>query len=72
MCNFIIIRHDDYHGDAISFSIMDEDGHECDRVVSEAEALWAVVYFEALAEDEARAPAFSDQSGDRTVKLMSK
>ena len=39
MCDFRIIRHDDYHGDAILFSVVDEDGREHNRCVSEAEAI---------------------------------
>jgi hypothetical protein len=54
MCDFRIIRHDDYHGDAILFSVVDEDGREHNRCVSEAEAIEWVVYLEAWAENEER------------------
>lgn len=56
MSDFRIIRHDDYHGDAIMFSIVDEDGHEWDRVPSEAEAIYWLSYLEASVDDEERAP----------------
>jgi hypothetical protein len=59
MCDFRIIRHDDYHGDAILFSVVDEDGHELRRVPSEAEAIEWVPYLEAWAENEER-----DRSGE--------
>jgi hypothetical protein len=35
MFNFKVIRHDDYHGDPICFSIVDEDGHGRGRFPSE-------------------------------------
>lgn len=54
MCDFRIIRHDDYHGDAILFSVVDEDGDEYRRCVSEAEAIEWVAYLEARAENEER------------------
>jgi hypothetical protein len=56
MFNFKIIRHDDYHGDPICFSIVDEDGHGRGRFPSEAEAIEWLPYLEALAEDEERNP----------------
>jgi len=57
MCDFRIIRHDDYHGDAILFSVVDEDGHEHNRCVSEAEAIEWMAYLEAWAENEERVAA---------------
>ena len=54
MCDFRIIRHDDYHGDAMLFSVVDEDGHELRRVPSEAEAIEWALYLEAWVENEER------------------
>ena len=56
MFDFRIIRHDDYHGDAICFSIVDKNGHERSRYASEVEAIEWLPYLEALAEDEERDP----------------
>jgi len=52
MFNFKITRHDDIHGDAICFSVVDEDGHSLGRYPSEIEAIERLPYLEALAEDE--------------------
>ena len=54
MCDFRIIRHDDYHGDAMLFSVVDEDGNELRRVPSEAEAIEWALYLEAWVENEER------------------
>ena len=51
MFNFKIVRHDDYHCDAICFSIVDEDGHMRHRFPSEIEAIEWLQYLEALTED---------------------
>jgi hypothetical protein len=55
MYRFRIIRHDDYHGDAMVFSVVDEDGCEHGRFVSEADALEP--HLEAMAKAEARRAA---------------
>jgi hypothetical protein len=57
--NFKIIRHDDYHGDAICFSVMDADGHERHRCPSEIEAIEWLPYLAALDEDEERFPSLN-------------
>jgi hypothetical protein len=56
MFDFRITAHPDYHGDAMAFTIDDEEGHERGRFVSEAEAIEWLPYLEALAEDEERDP----------------
>jgi hypothetical protein len=54
MCDFRIIRHNDYHGDAMVFTVVDEEGNECHRFASEADAIDWLPYIEAMAEDEER------------------
>jgi hypothetical protein len=51
---FKIIQHNDIHGAAIAFSVVNEHGDKYDCVPSEAEAMFLVLYHEALAEDAAR------------------
>ena len=60
MFNFKITRHDDIHGDAICFSVVDEDGHSYGRYPSEIEAIEQLPYLEALAEDEKRYPRHTE------------
>jgi hypothetical protein len=64
MFNFKIIRHDDYHGDPICFSIVDEDGYGRGRFPSEIEAIEWLPYLEALAEDEKRFPPHREVWGE--------
>jgi hypothetical protein len=39
MFNFKIVQHNDLHGDAICFCVMDNDGYERGRFPSEIEAI---------------------------------
>jgi hypothetical protein len=57
MSDFSIKQHEDYHGDPICFSIIDEHGHEFTRYPSEEEAIDMLPVCEALAEDEQRRKA---------------
>jgi hypothetical protein len=56
MSVFKIVQHNDLHGDAICFCVVDNDGHEHGRFPSEIEAIDWHLYLEALAEYEMRFP----------------